>query len=92
LNIVGHKAIEVKETIFAPEALRRLREYELLRRRQPEEIPVAPNDTYYDYDTGNTLFTQEFVAPSTTMISGNPEDSQFNKVLQDQFESNFLKG
>jgi len=38
------------------------------------------------------MFAQDFMAPSTTFVSANPEESAFNKVLQEELDSTFLQG
>ena len=86
-DIVGHLTLDVKEQILAPEALQRLRGYEFNKGKESREQPGMD----FDYDTGNTLFDQEFMAP-TSQNTGNPEESTFSSTLHEELDSKFLRG
>ena len=61
-------------------------------RRKPEDTHEMHTESY-DYMAGDSLFSTEFMVPSTSQVPGNPEESDFQRPLQDEdLESSFLRG
>lgn len=79
---------QLKTNIFAPEVLRRLKDYEHSKKRNDHAGFAEP---YFDLETGNTMFEQEYTVPSTH-FSVTQEESNFNKSMQEHIDINFFRG